>query len=106
MNQNISENIAMNPYAKEISSNGGVQMKMVSKKNSVSNNVGHHTGEKRKKTHRFFSAVGNRSSDDEIDASTQLPRTDIDNQASVEGSVTISQPMYQTQSCFNDANTD
>ena len=97
MNQNISENIAMNPYAKEISINGGVQMKIVSKKNSVSNNVGHHTGEKQKKTHRFFSAVGNRSSDDdEIDASTQPPRTDRDNQASVEGSVSISQPMYQT----------
>ena len=35
MNQNISENIAKNPYAKEISNTGGVQIKAISKKSSI-----------------------------------------------------------------------
>lgn len=35
MNQNISENIAKNPYAKEISNAGGVQIKAISKRSSI-----------------------------------------------------------------------
>ena len=67
MNQNISENIARNPYVKEISSAGGIHMKAVSKKNSISLASTEKASIKHK---RFFSAVGNRSSDDEMDAST------------------------------------
>ena len=100
MNQNISENIANNPYAKEIQMTGGVQIKAVGKKNSVSH-VGGHTVENHRKLNRFFSAVGNRSSDDDMDASTQPPRTERgEHQMSIEGSVAVSNAMYRTQSEF------
>jgi hypothetical protein len=72
MNKNIAENIANNPYAKEISNQSGVKIKAISRKSSV--NYG--ATEKNKTHNRFFSAVGNRSSDDEMDTSTQPPKTD------------------------------